>query len=87
MTKNNRCVDCNVLICNKSIRCRDCYFKFKKKHQVYKKYCCKDCGIKISIPTFLYGKGRCQLCSSKGINHPRLGVKLSIETKTKFRNL
>ena len=39
-----------------------------------KNYCCQDCGNLICESTALVGKGRCNLCSHRGINHPLFGV-------------
>ena len=75
------------------------YHKTNKGKKILKKaqqkfiqkitFCCKDCGIQISLPTVLYGEGRCKKCSRtlkfrNIISKAQKGIKESLETRLKI---
>lgn len=76
-SKQKKCIDCNKLITNKSIRCKSCSQKGELHSnyidgRTFRKIPCKDCGKILSLSKYIY----CKKCSEKlysGRNHYQFG--------------
>lgn len=75
--KNNKCIDCKILICNLAVRCKKCrtknqkttyYCNFCGKEVTWRQSRCKKCAalymIKENSPNWKGGKPHCKTCNT-----------------------
>src|SRR3990172_9699679 len=78
-TIKNNCIDCDIEISCRAIRCYKCEGIQRRGRTIYY---CKDCKTEISYCSFHQGQGRCKSCANKGRNNPAW-----IDGRTSLRDL